>query len=69
MTWLRDNMRVLVTVAIFVVTALVGVRAELKGMIDRKADREPILRELDQIQGKLDALDTKMDTLALRPAK
>jgi hypothetical protein len=66
MTWLKDNVRVLVTVLIFVVTALVGVRAELKCAIDRKADREPIIRELDQIQGKLDVLDNKLDTLALR---
>jgi hypothetical protein len=66
MTWLRDNVKVLVTVLLFAATALAGVRAELKREISLKADSAAVTRELDQIHRQLTDIDVKLDQLILR---
>lgn len=66
MTWFRHNLRVLVTVGIFLVSGLVGIRSELLAAIDKKADAAAVTREMDQIHGQLKCINDKLDALLLQ---
>lgn len=67
MVWLKENVvRVLLTVIVATVSALAGVRAELKRDIEKKADCGAVNRELDQLHAKLDHISAQLDAVALQ---
>jgi hypothetical protein len=68
MKWLKNNVSAVLTVLIFAVGALAGVRMELKGEIAKKADCGSVTRELDQLHGQLERIEALLIEALTRPA-
>ncbi len=70
MTWIRTNLpTIALTILLAVVSALAGVRAELKRDIEKKADCQTVNREFDQLREQLTEIGRKLDQLLLRGVK
>ena len=67
MQWIKNNVRTLVWFGLLVLAgfgAFVSVKttqAELCRKIEKKADKEPIVRELDLIHSTLLSIESKLD--------
>jgi len=69
MTWFKGQIGSIMTMLAFFGALAAGWgtlharQADLRAEIRTKADREPIVRELDQIQGHLARIEAKLDEL------
>ena len=65
MRWIRDNAISLFMAMVVVIGAAAGYGAirQQCTQIDRKADKEAVYRELDQIRSQLTRMESKLDGL------
>jgi sensor domain CHASE-containing protein len=70
MNWIRKNCTVILTLAIVLGGALVtwGRVQYISTQIDKKADKESIIRELDLIHEQLKAIIARLDGVVVRQA-
>jgi len=69
MDWIKEYVLRLSTVLVLSALSLGGLYARQETIIERqaqKADREPITRELNQINARIGQIDSKVDALLLR---
>lgn len=67
MTWLTRNLGWIITLAALLIGAAVGYGRvqQVCTQIDRKAERDQVTREMDQIHQQLQSIERKLDAVIL----
>ncbi len=70
MKWVKNQLSIIITLAVLLGGGLVawGRMSQMCTQIERKADKEAVMRELDHIQGQLERIDSRLDGVIERRA-
>ena len=70
MKWVKNQVTIFITLAILLGGGLVtwGRMRQICEQVEHKADKEAVMREMDQIQDKLDRIESRLDGVIVQRA-